>query len=89
MPNFDKPHYKTLTSLAFISLHTHDRLLKRVQQVALLKRLQKLGVNGNIIHLINSLLKELPQIVLANGKFSEGIVLTGAPQECVLLPILF
>ena len=61
-----------------------------IEPLILLRRLADLGVNNNLILFINDFLKERPQRVLANGIFSEELVLsTGAPQGCVLSPTLF
>lgn len=56
----------------------------------LLERLLVLGVNGGIVHWIKNFLTNRPQRVCARGFKSDIISLnTGAPQGCVLSPLLF
>lgn len=61
-----------------------------LQPHLLLSRLIDLNVSPKIILWIRSFLCDRPQRVLVDGKFSDELVLnTGAPQGCVLSPILF
>jgi len=56
----------------------------------LLKRLLDLSVNGGLIRWVRDFLSDRPQKVLMNGTWSGELVLnTGAPQGCVLSPLLF
>ena len=67
-------------SAAFNTMHTH----------ILIKRMIDLSINGNFIHWIADFLTNRPQRVIMNNIKSEEIVLsTGAPQGCVLSPLLF
>ena len=92
-----------LTLINLISKHLQDRTaavrilmidfssaFNSIEPVILLKRLIDLGVNSNLVLFINNFLENRPQRVLADGKFSDEIVIsTGAPQGCVLSPTLF
>ena len=61
-------------------MHTH----------ILIQRLINLSVNGGFIHWIQDFLSDRPQSVSMNGIRSKKVVLnTGAPQGCVLSPLLF
>jgi hypothetical protein len=63
---------------------------KTMQTHILLQRLLNLSVNGGIILWIKDFLSDRPQRVLMKGFFSNELVLnTGAPQGCVLSPLLF
>ena len=73
-------------SSAFNTIHTHF----------LIKKLLNLEVNPDLILWIRQFLCDRPQRVRLNGPLcrdsvlsDEIVVNTGAPQECVLSPILF
>lgn len=56
----------------------------------LIGRLSTLGVNGGLIHWFRDFLTDRPQRVNMNGAVSDEIIVnTGAPQGCVLSPVLF
>ena len=56
----------------------------------LLKRLIDLHVNSNFVLWIRDFLRDRPQSVCVNGYLSEEVILnSGAPQGCVLSPMLF
>ena len=56
----------------------------------LLKRLIDLHVDSNLVLWIRDFLRDRPQRVCMNGYLSEEVVLNaGAPQGCVLPPMLF
>ena len=56
----------------------------------LLKRLIDLHVNSNLVLWIRDFLRDRPQRVCVNGYLSEEVVLnSGAPQRCVVSPMLF
>lgn len=61
-----------------------------IQHHLLLKRLRDLQVNSSIILWIRAFLCDRPQWVSVGGHVSKEIVInTGAPQGCVLSPLLF
>ena len=67
-------------SSAFNTLQTH----------ILIKRLLDLDVTSSLVLWIKSFLSDRPQRVNVNGTLSNEIVInTGAPQGCVLSPLLF
>ena len=56
----------------------------------LLKRLIDLHVSSNLVQWIRDFLRDRPQPVCVNGYLSEEVILnSGAPQGCVLSPMLF
>ena len=56
----------------------------------LLQKLMKMGVNANVIRWIDAFMEDRPQYVTVNGTCSSVSYLsTGAPQGCVISPILF
>ena len=60
------------------------------QHHILLRRLKDLDVNNSIILWISAFLCDRPQRVSVSGHYSEEITVnTGAPQGCVLSPLLF
>ena len=61
-----------------------------IEPYVLLKRLIDLHVNSNLVLWIRDFLRDRPQRVCVNGYLSEEVVLnSGAPQGCVLPPMLF
>ena len=67
-------------------------LLKRLiaEPYVLLKRLTDLHVSSNLVLWIRDFLRERPQRVCMSGYLSEEVILnSGAPQVCVLSPMLF
>ena len=61
-----------------------------IQPHLILSKLSKMCINSNLIRWINSFLIKRPQFVTVNGTRSNVTNLsTGAPQGCVLSPILF
>ena len=61
-----------------------------IQPHILLKRLLDLNTNTTLILWINAFLSDRPQRVSLEGHLSKELVLnTGAPQGCVLSPVLF
>ena len=61
-----------------------------LQPHLLLKRLIDLDVSPSLVLWVRSFLSDRPQRVCVNGTLSNEIVLnTGAPQGCVLSPVLF
>ena len=61
-----------------------------IQPHLLMLKLDRLGVDPNLILWINSYLTKRIQFVKLNGKYSKKITtFTGAPQGCVLSPFLF
>ena len=67
-------------SSAFDTLRTH----------VLIKRFLDLYVTSSLVLWIKSFLSDRPQRVNVNGTLSNEIVInTGAPQGCVLSPLLF
>ena len=61
-----------------------------IQPHLLVKKLLDMEVNSNIIHWVNSFLTHREQQVRINSTVSPKLVInTGAPQGCVLSPILY
>ena len=61
-----------------------------IQPHVMIRKLLDMNVNGNIIRWIYSYLTARPQYVKLNGVMSKCILTnTGAPQGCVLSPLLF
>lgn len=78
---------KTYSRILFIDFSS---AFNTIQPHILLRKLYNMGVNSYLIKWIYSYLTERPQFVRFNGIRSDVIVTnTGAPQGCVLSPILF
>ena len=61
-----------------------------IQPHLLIQKLDRLGVDPNLILWINSYLTERIRFVKLNEKYSKKITTyTGAPQGCVISPFLF
>ena len=61
-----------------------------IQPYLLLKKLAGMNVNTNIITWIDAFMQERSQFVTVNGTKSTTLhISTGAPQGCVISPILF
>ena len=83
--HLDKP--KTYCRVLFIDFSSAFNTIK---PHIMLQKLQNMGINGNLIKWIYSYLTGRPQYVYFNNVSSTQITTnTGAPQGCVLSPLLF
>lgn len=83
-------HLQQPKSLARVLFIDFTSAFNTMQTDILLEQLHRMNVNGGLIHWIRSFLTDRPQRVLMNGVYSDELVInTGAPQGCVLSPLLF
>ena len=83
--HLDRPNsYARLLFLDFSSA------FNTIQPYLLLQKLQHMGVNSHVMKWIDAFMLERPQFVTVNGTQSPTThTSTGAPQGCVISPILF
>lgn len=90
MVNMVTNHLQKANTYARILFVDFTAAFNTMQVNVLLKRLLDLGLNGGLVHWIKDFLTDRPQKVCVKGVLSDEIVLnTGAPQGCVLSPLLF
>ena len=88
--NLIAAHLEHPTNYVRILFMDFSSAFNTIQPHLLIKRLLDLDVNHTIILWIRQFLSDRPQRVILNGTMSNELTLnTGAPQGCVLSPILF
>ena len=88
--NLITQHLEKAKSYVWILFVDFSGAFNTIEPYVLLKRLIDLHVNSNLVLWIRDFLRDRPQRVCVNGYLSEEVVLnSGAPQRCVLSPMLF
>ena len=88
--NLIASHLDKSTNYIRILFMDFSSAFNTIQPHLLIKRLLDLEVNHTIVLWIRQFLSDRPQRVIVNGHMSGELTLnTGAPQGCVLSPILF
>ena len=78
---------KTYSRVLFVDFSS---AFNTIQPHLMMRKLFDMNVNSNLVAWIHSYLTLRPQYVKLNGAISDCIVTnTGAPQGCVLSPLLF
>ena len=88
--NLITQHLEKAKSYVRILFVDFSSAFNTIEPYVLLKRLIVLHVNSNLVLWIRDFLRDRPQRVCVYGYLSEEVVLnSGAPQGCVLSPMLF
>ena len=83
-------HLQKAKSYVRILFGDFSSAFNTIEPYVLLKRLIDFHVNSNLVLWIRDFLRDRPQRVCVKGYLSEEVVLnSGAPQGCVLSPMLF
>ena len=88
--NLITQHFEKAKSYVRILFVDFSSVFNTIEPYVLLKRLIDLHVNSNLVLWIRDFLRDRLQCVCVNGYLSEEVILnSGAPQGCVLSPMLF
>jgi gmma-aminobutyric acid receptor subunit gamma/cGMP-dependent protein kinase 2 len=83
-------HLEKLKSYSRVLFVDFSSAFNTIKPHIMLRKLQDMNVNGYLIKWVTNYLTGRPQYVKLNGVISEKVITnTGAPQGCVLSPLLF